>query len=292
MGKSILIILFFVFIVALLIYFIGRLPEILPPFKFAPISTRQPYSPSYYSYATPQIGAISSTTIPDYLIPSGFTRDQLSPYFQKLKISAYGSFFGSGSQIRIYSTLSGKETANITGWRIKSNKGEIIIPQAVNVYEPSGFASPDGIILSGYNTLVIYSGTSPIGLNLRLNKCIGYLQNTNNFNPSLPLNCPYISRSEISYLYGGCQNYILSLGGCKLPDASFYNILPGNADGDNCRRFLDTLNYYSCFQKHRSDSDFISNEWWAWINQNNLDPLHDDIRLFDNNSKLVDEYIY
>jgi hypothetical protein len=188
--------------------------------------------------------------------------------------------------------LSKGEVINITGWRLRSNKGEIIIPQAVNIYEPSGFAPQEDIVLSTNSNVNIYSNQSPISRNLRINKCIGYLENTVDFNPPLPQNCPSISRSGIAYLSGQCQSYIFSLGGCKLPEVSFYNSLPGTDEGNACRQFLSTINHSTCFQKHRFDSDFLSNEWWVWANQNILDPQHDRLRFFDKQGLLADEYVY
>jgi hypothetical protein len=275
----------------------------LPAAKYvAPSAPASAPAPTYQPpVISPEIPIIIPT-IPDYLIPSGYSREQLSPYFQKIRISsAYASsFYGSyPSEIRLYSSLpvrqaglSKEEKVNITGWRIKSNRGEIIIPQAVNIYEPSGFAPQEDIIISGSSVINIYSGKSPINRNFRLNKCVGYLENTYNFNPALPQNCPSIPRSEIAYLSGQCQSYILSLWGCKAPDVSFYNSLPGTDEGNACRAFLNTINHNSCFQKHRLDSDFLSNEWRIWINQNILDSQHDRVRLFDKQGLLVDEYIY
>lgn len=261
------------------------------PKYIAPSAPARTYQPPVISPEIP----IIIPTIPDYLIPSGYSREQLSPYFEKVKISsAYASSFYSGysSEIRLYSYLPKEEKINITGWKIKSNKGEFNIPQAVNIYEPSGLAPEADIIMSGNSSASIYSGKSPINKNFRLNKCIGYLENTYNFNPALSQNCPSIPRSEIAYLSGECQSYILSLWGCKVPDISFYNSFPGTDAGNACRAFLSTINHNSCFQKHRLDSDFLSNEWRIWINQNILDSQHDRVRIFDKQGLLVNEYIY
>ncbi len=244
-------------------------------------------------------GAVSKTSvlypeISDSQIPAGFSRKDLSPYFNKISISsAYSSSQGSTpSQIRISSNLKKGEIVDITGYKIKSNLKEIIIPQAVNIYEPLGFAPQENIVLSNNNYINIYSNTSPLNKNLRLNKCIGYLEDIYNFNPSLPQNCPSVPRSEITYLSGDCQNYIFSIGSCKLPDVSFYNAFPGTDQGNACRAFLNTISHNTCYQKHRFDSDFLSNEWRVWTNYNILDPRHDWLWLFDKNGLLMDEYIY
>lgn len=301
MANFIKIIFFLIVIVGIGVYLLSNPPDIFqraPAEKIlssTPQYTAPPYNaPSLPSVAPLKIISSEAPEIPDHLIPAGFSRGQLSPYFQKVRISsAYASSYGSyPSQIQLYSSLSKEEKVGITGWRIKSNRREIIIPQAVNIYEPSGFAPQEDIILSANNYVNIYSNKSPINRNFRLNKCTGYLENTYDFYPSLPQNCPSIPRSEISHLSGQCQSYILSLWGCKVPDVSFYNSLPGTDEGNLCRQFLQTINFGSCFQKHRFDNDFLFNEWRVWVGENILDPQHDKVQLFDKQGLLVDQYTY
>lgn len=233
--------------------------------------------------------------IPDSSIPVGYTRAQLSPYFQKIRISSayYSSFSGYPSQIQLYSSLSKDEKVSITGWKIKSNSSkEIIIPDAVNLYDLSTFLFNSNIVLSSNSYVSIYGNMSAINRNLRLNKCIGYLENDYDFIPQLPRNCPQASRSSVQYLSGQCHSYVLSLSSCQIPDVSFYNSLPGNDDGNACRAFLSNINYNSCIKEHRNDSDFYLNDWRVWVNKNILDIQHDAVKLFDSQGLLVDQYVY
>ncbi len=297
MGNLIKIILFLIVIVGIAVYFFSQSPKIFqgsPQEKIsAPSQTYISPSPTYYnpsSYSPP-------LEIPDYSIPSGFTRNQLSSYFGKINIFAsYAYGYINPSEIKISSNLSNNEKVNISGWRIKSNNGEIVIPQAVNVYNPSGFSPQEDIVLSTNNYVNIYLSVNPVNKNFRLNKCVGYLQNTYVFNPPLPQNCPSPSRSEISYLSGQCQSYILSLWGCMVPDKdseSFYTSIGGSSKEEvDCRAFLDTINQNGCFQKYRWDNDFLSNEWRVWVRQHILDSQHDRVLLFDKQGLLVDEYTY
>jgi len=303
MANFLKVILFLIVVAGIAIYFLAYHSEIFQsiprenifsptPKYVAPSSAPTSISPA----PTSQKSTISSQepTIPNYLIPKDFTREQLSPYFNKVKISSVNTW-NYPIQIRLYSYLSNNEKVNITGWRIKSNNGQLIIPQAVNIYESSGLSPMTDIILSGSNSIVIYNNQNSLGKNLRLNKCLGYLQENYFFNPSLPQNCPSISHSEISYLSGKCQNYIQSLWGCKTPEKSFYDFLATIGDDLICRNFLDTINYQGCFEKHHLDSDFLSNEWWLWLNwgaQPILDKQHDRLLLFDKQGLLVDEYTY
>jgi len=299
MANFIKIIFFLIVVGGIAIYFFSQSPKI---FQGTPQEKVSAPSQTFVS-PSPVAGGFSPSfpstpVIPDYSIPSGFTRQQLSPYFGKINISAQSNSFCNycPAEFRVYSSLSSDEKVDVTGWRIMTNSGEITIPQAINVYEPSGSSPQGDIVLSASNYVTIYLSISPISKNFRLNKCIGYLQNDYVFNPALPQNCPSPSRSEISYLSGKCQSYILSLRGCKVPEkdeGSFYYSIGGSSREEvECRAFLDTINQNSCFQKHRFDKDFLSNEWRLWIRQHILDSQHDRVLLFDKNGLLVDEYTY
>jgi|SRR3989344_6258716 len=288
-------------VVGAAIYFFKQEPQF---FRDIPLEkTLSPYK-TYISQPAPPSSpapALSTsnytetkTEIPESSIPKGFTREQLSPDFQKILISsASASAWGDyPTTITVYSRLSKEENINITGWRIKSNRRELTIPQAVGVYEPSGAAPEGDIILSGNEYVYIYSTRSPIGRNFRLNKCTGYLENTSDFEPALPRSCPTVKKEEISHLSGQCQSYIFSLGVCQPPNLDTYNSLPGTDQGNECRAFLSNINFNSCFTKYSRDSDFLSNQWRVWVNQNILDSQHDRLLLFDKEGKVVDDYIY
>ena len=256
----------------------------------APSQTKT-YKTVSYSYAQ----TFAPQEVPGYSVPNGYTSAQISPFFQKVRISsAYSSFFANyPSEIRLYSYFTqNSQRIDITGWKLKSNKNEIIIPQAVNLYELSGYSVDSDIILEPNSDVSIYSNSSAVGRNLRVNKCMGYLENDYSFVPSLSKTCPSISRSAISTLSGECQSYILSLNSCQIPSVSVYNSFPGNDDGNKCRAFLSNLNYNSCVREHRNDSDFYLNDWRVWANRQILDAQHDTVSLFDSNGLLVDQYIY
>ena len=229
--------------------------------------------------------------ISDREIPRGFTRSQLSPYFKQVGISSVSQ--GSSnypSQIILYTSYysQDKQKINITNWQIKSNKQQLIIPQAIKIYDPRVSVAPQDIILEQSHRVNLYSTFSPAGRNLRLNKCIGYLNEIIIFKPALPSNCPRVSRSDISTLEGSCQNFINSIGTCKTPSANAVNVL-ANA----CRDFINNhFNYASCYDNYYKDADFLSSEWWAWISRNILDPNHDRLLLYDKQGLLVHEYTY
>ncbi|MCR4328246.1 MAG: hypothetical protein NUV53_01880 [Patescibacteria group bacterium] len=235
--------------------------------------------------------ASSGSGVSPQEIPKGFTAEQLSPYFHKVRLgSVYTGGGTGGGQITLSAYLTGSDTVMVTGWRIEGMRGgSVYVPQAVKVYDAQGLAPETDIVMKSGDALYLYaSGQSAIGKNLRINKCLAYLPTIANFKPSIPNSCPYINRSEISNFSGQCQNYILSLG-CRAPDMSDIRV-PRNEDA--CRDFLQTLNYQGCLTRHAQDKDFLQNQIYTWISSISLDPFHDQAKLLDGNGLLVDVYEY
>ncbi len=233
--------------------------------------------------------AQTTSTINPRDIPQGFTLAQLSPYFKKVRIASLSAGSETSySVVTLRAGISGSSTVNITGWQFKSNRGGQIMPRAINSYDPSGLTSESDIVLKNGDFVRIYSTVSPIGKNLRLNSCVGYLENHLNFNPRLSVSCPQIDYSGISSFTGRCQDYIRSLGSCREPVANPPIPLTDYA----CRDYVSVLNYRGCYDRHRGDSDFLKNEWRVWTGSKFLDFRHDRVYLFDTRGLLVDAYTY
>ncbi len=221
-------------------------------------------------------------------IPLGFTIRDLSPYFKKVGVSASPGSFGSYSQVSLYGYFNGSKPVDVTGWLLKGNRGSVYVPQAVDSYDPSGVTGESDINLKNGDVIYLYSTISAIGRNLRLNKCIGWLANTNQFSPPLSLSCPGVNRSQLINFTGQCQGYILSLASCQIPNQ---NLLFLKNDYE-CQAFLDKLNYGGCVAGHRNDYDFFSNQWLVWTGSQFLDFQHDRLLLLDKQGLLVTEYSY
>jgi len=308
MGNKIIIILFCVFVLGVVVYVISS--NVLGKFT-APFGAIIHYKASDW-FTTPsstltagnsgtapktQSSAVSgyaggSIAISTSEIPFGFTLAELSPYFQEVRISsAWPANYSAYGEIILSSySLGASATIDITGWQIKTNRSGEYVPQAIDLYDPSGLSAPTDILLGRGQYVYLYSSSGPF--NLRLNKCIGYIGNTNKTTPALPQNCPYIDQSAISKLgfTGACETYIYSLGSCQVPDMNSMRI-PSNDYA--CRDYLvNNFNYKACFLAHVGDADFLSNQWWVWMGGSPLDPYHDIVNLFDRNGLLVDQYSY
>lgn len=228
--------------------------------------------------------AVAATVTP----PSGFTAAQLSPYYQKVRLSGVSSGEISVTIYPAYSTPT--STVDITGWEIKTNHGGEFIPQAMNIYYPTGLNDESDIILAlnQINYVNIYSNSAPV--NLRLNVCMGYLNKPQQFNPGFSYACPAIDRSQITQFTGACQNYILSLSNCQSPDFSSYYF---PSKDYQCQDYLQNkFNYSWCVSTYASAPNFLSNEWRIWMGASPLDPYHDNVKLLDRNGLLVDAYSY
>jgi hypothetical protein len=223
-------------------------------------------------------------------IPQGFTASQLSPNFHAVRFGgvSYGGYNFYGQITLNAYNLSASTSVDITGWQIKAKHGGEFIPQAINVYDPSGLTAPTDIIMRNGDTVTLYSSPGPF--NLRINKCIGYIGVNNKTVPQLPQNCPYPDRSAVQNFTGACQNYVTSIGGCTQPNLADPRI-PFNDYA--CRNYLaNNFTYRACFDTHVADADFLANQVWVWTGNNVIDQYHDQVQLQDRNGLLVDVYSY
>ncbi|HVN26790.1 MAG TPA: hypothetical protein VMT99_04060 [Candidatus Paceibacterota bacterium] len=230
----------------------------------------------------------SGTRVTPSEIPPGFTAAQISPFFHEVRIgTAFAGYGASSGEITLVSYLPTGESVDVTGWELRANHGSEFVPQAVELYQPSGFASPTDIRLSGAQTLYLYSSAGTISL--RLNECIGYLQRDLNTSPQLPANCPEPAQSDIAGFTGACQNYVRSIPSCTVPSTGGSQVPPNDYA---CQQYLSTMNYTGCFNRHEADANFLSNQWWVWTGNPVVDQYHDVVNLFDRSGLLVDQYSY
>lgn len=223
-------------------------------------------------------------------VPTGFTLDQLSPYFHDIRLSGVsaGTSYYYGTITLSDDNYNSTDTIDITGWQIKSRDGGEYIPQAINIYDPTGLTPPSDIIVKQGDTVSLYSSSAPF--NLRLNECIGYVAHVADFDPALPLSCPEVDQSQIQNFTGACQEYIDSIGGCEQPNMASPQIPQTDYA---CQDYLENnFTYKSCFQAHDGDANFLSNQVWVWTGANVVDQYHDSVELLDRNGLLVDLYTY
>ncbi len=215
----------------------------------------------------------------------------ISPYYGKVKLSTIRAETRyNPSLITLNVKVYSGEKINMTGWKIKARKGEIIIPQGIEKYQ--SHRTPGDIIIKEYTKIYLINDSNPLGRdkNFCLNKCFGYIKNYKSFYPSFYTYCPRPKLEDVSHLNPYCQEYILRLSSCEIPNYS-NNIKI--ATDSKCVSFLNsTFNYSSCFKKHSKDEDFLKNYWYVYVGTDIIEPLHDTIYLYDPNGLVVDKYLY
>ena len=211
-------------------------------------------------------------------------KTDVSPYFGKVEISRIqAQSYYNPSLIGLSFWLREGDKINVTGWKIKARQGEIIIPQAIEKYQ--SYLTPRDIIIEKYGSIYLIGSQNPLGRdkNFRLNKCFGYLGEYSTY-------CPKPKLEEISHLNPYCQEYILNLSSCEIPDYS--NNLKIATDYQ-CVSFLtDNFSYSKCFEKHSQDQDFLMDSWYIFTNTDIVEKLHDTIYLLDKDGLIVDKYLY
>lgn len=245
-------------------------------------------------------GDIRETPARELKPPFGFTKEGLSPLFGKVEISSLQPPASDYARTAaILTSQSGALAVNVTGWKLRTNIDEVVIPQAIGNYVPGTALSEDIILRSG-DTLSLFGHyrfaqyQHPFGKNVRLNECTGYLNALYPFEPKLPTGCPRLNQDEVRSLSGACQTYISSIGSCKTPAS--VDIANFQGDGGACQSFLRrSFGYAPCYEAHKKEENFFSREWYAWLSPQMQIPLardHDRVLLFDRNGLLVDEFSY
>jgi len=214
-----------------------------------------------------------------------------SPSFGKLKISDIK--INAPALITLKTYLDKGEKINITGWKIKAKRGGFVIPFGIEKYDPYYNPPPTENILIKKDDKIYLSGASnPLGRgrNFRLNECMGYLTYYHNFPITISKDCPKPKESEISSLSLCCQEYILKLRKCEIPNYSqTYRIICDS----KCTSWLsENLNYGPCFYKHYRDEDFLESVWHIYMDTDFISQERDILYLQDQNGLVVDSKEY
>jgi hypothetical protein len=218
-------------------------------------------------------------------VPGWVDSTKISPYFREIRMSSLsaGSTRSQGSvTLKSSSNRAGK--INITGWQIKAKNGGIFIPQGVERYFGAGLSVEGDISLAKGDYLTIYTSVSPLGQNIRLNKCMGYLQEEIKFNPSISKQCPRPDVDSVRPYSSGCIDYVRTISTCEVPKSN----PPVPYSDYRCREYLQQFNYKGCYSNHYGDANFLSSQWRAWAGALFLNSSHDRVLLLDKQGLVVD----
>ena len=194
--------------------------------------------------------------------------------------------------IEIVASRTNKNDVNISGWKLRNSVGkEIEIGSADKLAYVGILNDEENILLSPGDRALITTGSSPIGVSFQVNKCGGYLEQFQNFNPALTQNCPYpADDAENKLADQSCVSYISTLPRCK----TYTGQIPSGFSAECSDYIRNEINHNSCIDIHKQDSDFYSSEWRIFLGTNNelWNNTSDLIRLYDASGRLVDSAAY
>jgi hypothetical protein len=185
----------------------------------------------------------------------------------------------------------------ITGWTLHSLSSgvSVTIPFGTQLYFSGVQDIEDAIVLYPGDIAYVITGVSPIGYSFLINKCSGYLSQFQTFIPYISTQCPLAQNEDLSSIpktidNNACFDYIDSYPPCKTQT----DPLPNNWS-EQCVNFItEKLNYSSCVDTHKSDADFYQKDWRIYLARSS--PIwqneREDIVLYDNSGKVVDELKY
>jgi len=132
---------------------------------------------------------------------------RVSPYKDKIiifSVSGYGTNPNYES-ITLGTGYSLKESVDITGWTIKSRKGNFSIPGAVKIINPESMYNIErDIYLHSGESVIIYGGKSPIQESgFALNKCWWQINDSQKYK-----DCFYAHNQDPDFLSGGWRIYL------------------------------------------------------------------------------------
>ncbi len=180
----------------------------------------------------------------------------------------------------------------LTGLELRSAVTGAGVPIGKGVYR-YGFSRnevEDPIYVNPGDKIYVVSGKSPVGYSFQVNKCSGYLTQSNTFNPAIYTSCPPPNQGNLPPIpikwRNACYNYLESLPSCFMP----LNDLPEDV-GPECIGYATTeISYNKCVENHQNDKDFYTKEWRVYLNRPEDTWLdrRELIKLLDINKKTID----
>ena len=229
---------------------------------------------------------------------------EISPLSGKLTIAKKYSYLESASNnpakemLYIIANVHNKEPVNISGMILQSLiTGNIaIIPKGTKLYKLGQINAVEDIMLKPGQAAMIYTGSSPLSVSFQENKCMGYLNNLNSFNP--PINtlwCPNPKKLVPNTVdnikkYGDvCMEAVNNLRKCQYftSENSYYNkVTP------ECKSKLTTeFTYEACVARSANDKDFypLNSAWRVYLElpQRLWKDKYEVIKLMDKDGKTI-----
>ncbi|MEW5907869.1 MAG: hypothetical protein AB1643_01665 [Patescibacteria group bacterium] len=222
--------------------------------------------------------------------------DNNSPYRSKITIISSQEAKKQNPDeeyLTIQASYNNPEPINIKQWSLgKSATEHYYIGSAMEFFKMPPENSRQDIFLKPGDRAIITTGKSPVSRGFKLNKCIGYLEQMQDFIPMIPLNCPHPINDEYlpASLDDLCIDYINSNFKICTQYLSYLSSL-----SNSCKQYInERINYKGCSQWHRNDNDFYKPGWRLFLNQTSeiWPNINGTVILYDENNKIVDSINY
>jgi len=222
-----------------------------------------------------------------------------SKYKDLVTISSYaGAKQTSVDKERVELRVSKNATEKIplTGWRLESGVSGVGDTIKKGSYLPySGQVNVDvDIFIEKNEKIIISTGKSPIGNSFKINKCTGYFEQFQDFDPSIQKLCPKpiddLPNIGVGDEAERCIDFVEKLPRCEV----YLKEIPTNIGG-TCTEYVSTkVNYNTCVANHKSDSDFYPGEWRVYLKRGDelWKSKREIIKLIDEEGKVVDAVSY
>jgi len=203
--------------------------------------------------------------------------------------------------IEIRADKNNVQPINISNWSVQSMISDVWIgiPQAAELYVSGEVNELQDIYLRPGERAIIATKQSPVGVSFRVNRCSGFLNDTQDFVPPLSTSCVNprdIVPPSIENLqeYGAsCVAFAENFGTCEYITNKTLGF--SNLSQKCLERIQPRLTYNYCSGIHGGDADFYdSKEWRIFLNQDDTiwRETYEIIRLLDENHHTVDVFTY
>ncbi len=168
----------------------------------------------------------------------------------------------------------------ITGWKLVFGKETFEIGEGAHLPHFGAVNTTSFITLGPTDTAVLSLRESPTGYSFRINRCSGYFEQFQDFDPPLVKRCPRPNHAPLAPL---CSVYLERLSACETP-LTFAPEIPLL-----CKDPLQLASSYEgCINEHSGDYDFYMGEWRIFLGSGTLVRRVGRVDLFDSGDALVD----
>ncbi len=212
--------------------------------------------------------------------------------------------------VKIYSTVSAGETdprkeyievrvtqpnlsnVDISGWKLYNSKGEFAtIGDSISLPVGGKVNPTSSTKVKGGDSLIISTGSSPVGVSFRVNSCTGYFEQFQDFIPSLLKVCPQTNYdAAFQNLERDCQDFVRNIPNCM----ENTNPFPPKTSA-LCKTYVASkINYNACVDSNRLYPDFYKPEWRIFLGRDTelWAKSRETITLIDEKGYLIDSVSY